>query len=449
MTILPLLVLRALLRKEAWHKYKHLVTDETFSSLQFRRIYTHLSSLHAQTAGDITPSALMADLEIAYAGRPEFLGELIEIVQDISETDDLDVNLLGTKITEFVQREFAAKAAEYVATHMHTSAFDVHLFNSLAARALDVSGRVGGEVIDFNKAPISRSTDAGSVRFNLGYSPQLDSDLAGGIGSGELSILLAPPMRGKTSLLCAAGANAARQGNRVLHISLEIRTEMVVRRYDQALTHFRKEGLEQWPEQVQTARQRITEAGGAVWIKDWSHAAVSALDIEAQVRQMRARGEDVNYIIIDYMELMVSSTPARGKDAQARHSYSAIGQEVRALAVRLGVPVLTAWQVNRAGSDTTVLTAKDISECWDIIKHADTIIGINQTDAEHLANRMRLNIIKQRQDTSRGQYELYSDLRRMIVRPVTEEDHREFHAIPQPSDAAAGTPGAGSDNASA
>lgn len=428
MRILPIIVLRALLRKSNWLRFANVISVETFGTLSFRRIYDHMRRLHEVTSGDLTIEALMADLEIAYSSRPEFLTELQEVVFDIQDAVEVEADLLERKVREFVQRELSEQAATYVVTNLHSPDFSVDVLADLVARAVEVGGRVDAQVVGLHASPLSRSADLGPARVGLGYTPELDRALGGGVGVGELAVLLAPPSRGKTSYLCAAGAHAAGQGLGVLHVTLEIRTEMVVRRYDQALTHLTREGLDETPGHVEAARETLQARGGEVWVKDWSNASVRASDVEALVRRMRARQQRVDFLIVDYAALM-SPNEQQGKQAQLRQTYGAIGKELRALSVKLQVPLLTAWQVNRDGSDTNTITGKDISECWDILMHADTVLGLNQSNAELLAHRMRLNIIKQRQDTGRDQFRLYSDLRRMEIRPATDEDDRAQQGV--------------------
>ena len=89
---------------------------------------------------------------------------------------------------------------------------------------------------------------------------------------------------------------------------------------------------------------------------------------------------------------------------------------MRAVAVACEVPILTAWQVNREGSDQHNVELRHVSESWDVIKHADAIIALNQTEAERDERIMRMRILKQRESTERPQVYLHADLNRMVIR---------------------------------
>jgi hypothetical protein len=130
----------------------------------------------------------------------------------------------------------------------------------------------------------------------------------------------------------------------------------------------------------------------------------------------------VDLIIIDYLQLM---SPGKIPGKEMRQSFAAVAREHRALARNLEIPVCTAWQVNRAGSDATLLSMKDVAESWDLPQVADIIIGLNQSKEQENNKRMIVNIVKQREGTCRGVYELYCDLERMVVRDVTFDDTRD------------------------
>lgn len=421
MRTLPLLVLRALLRKGNWLRFQSVLAADTFNNLTFRRLYEHVRRLHAQTASDLNVEALMADLEIAYVDRPEMLGELRELVVEIQEIEEVEPDLLEVKVRDFVQRELAVQAAQYVARHAHSPDFDVNVLLDHATRAVEVGLRLDAEVVDFLESDLSGTSDPGAIRVGLGLSGKLDADLCGGVGVGELAVVLAPPHRGKTSLLCAAGASAAGQGRGVLHISLETHTPKVKRRYDQALTHLTRGALDANQDLVAQGRRVLRAKGGRIWIKDWSHARVTPQDVEATVRRMWASDQLVDYVVVDYLGLMRLGDVRQR--AEMRHVYGELCQDMRALAARLGVPVLTAWQVNRAGAGNEFVKMEDVAECWEIVMHADTIMALNRNDAERVGHRARLALLKNREDEVLNTYQVYCDLSRMIVRDVRLEDH--------------------------
>ena len=431
MRALSLLILRALLRKAQWLSLQGIITEEAFRSVHFRLLFQQIRQMHEVSDEDLNIEALMSAVEIGWSGPQQegMRAELEEIVMEMQEVEDIDPVLLDKQVREFVMKAGMLNAAEYVIENVHGSTFQPRRVAELVEQSMDVGTKVDADVLDYNDAALSASTDTGSVREPLGFTSELDDSIGGGTGRGELTVLLAPPARGKTSYLVKVGAAAARRGKGVLHITLEIRGSKVARRYDQALTGLSKEGIEEEVETVKAARDEVRRAGGRIWVKDWSHKNVTAADIKTLVRRMAARGQHVDHVVLDYLELLQSGADL-GRNVAARHVYGNTGKETRAAAVDLDVWFTTAWQVNRAGSGNALLSERDVSECWDIVKHADTIIGLNQNPAMLEAKRLKLNIIKQREGTARPVFTIVSDLDRMIIRKRRLSDD----GIPEPFD---------------
>mgnify|MGYP000962802023 FL=1 len=60
----------------------------------------------------------------------------------------------------------------------------------------------------------------------------LDSVLGGGLGKGELGVVMAPTGAGKSFWLVTVGANGLKMQKKILHITLELSRENVIRRYE-------------------------------------------------------------------------------------------------------------------------------------------------------------------------------------------------------------------------
>ncbi|KPK44909.1 MAG: hypothetical protein AMJ65_01690 [Phycisphaerae bacterium SG8_4] len=419
MDIFQATVLRSLLHKDCWEAFGDIVTPDIFTNQNAKTLHKHIKKLHDLHVSDLTIEDLKLELHSVYqreGGRRE---ELSDLVDGLEVTTPRTPGDLRPYVQEFAGRELALKAINYVANHLDTDDLDLEVAAEYMERARDLRHIVDADVLDLAAAGLPGEHNVRPMVTSLGLSDQLDSVLCGGVGAGELLIYLAPPSRGKTSYLWATAAAAAAQGRRVLGITLEISAHKCVRRVDQWLSGYTKEELIVNPRTVGKLRRALEESNdGKLWVKDWSYTGITVDDIKALVTRMRQRGEAVDFIIVDYLELV---TPLRHNRNAERHNWSQTCKDLRALAVDLQVPIITAWQVNRAGSENHSLTERDVSECWDVVKHADIILGLNQDPAELAEKVLRIGVIKQRESTARPQVYLYSDLDRMIIRDGNEE----------------------------
>jgi replicative DNA helicase len=414
-------VLVALLPKDGWLEYSQIINEEVLHDNKARSIYAHIKSLHDKRAvADITLDALRLDILSTYRQGETRADELLEVVDVLRETPEVDKTTVRDSVDKFASRELCAKAAQLVATHLGEADFDPEVPADLMQRALEISQGVNTAVLDFVDSGLPGEIDDRTAICPLGISNKLDRDLGGGVASGELLVVLAPPARGKTSYLCAIGARAAAEGRGVLHITLEIPARRVARRYDSVLTGLSANEMVDRPGAVRAARTMVTRSGGFVKIKDWSYRSASPADIKGLVKRLRAKGEIIDLVVVDYLELM---TPNQGKflgRREQRHVYGQLGKDIRAAAVELDVKMVTAWQVNRAGAGMDTYTTEHVSECWDIIKHADIILALNQSDPELDNNIMRIAILKQRNSTERPQISVFSNLNTNQIRDLRD-----------------------------
>ena len=252
-----------------------------------------------------------------------------------------------------------------------------------------------------------------------GFSDKWDGYLKGGKAAGEMSLYMALSGVGKTSMLILDAAMAAKSGLNVLYITKEINANKCVQRFDQCYTKFDPDELISRNAEVLAAREKVK---GKIWIKDWSHVSTKVSDIRSLILQMNARGDHVDYLVVDYMELI---DPEFYNRAQPRMNYSAVCKDLRALGNELSIPQAGAWQAKRAASDKHFLTKDDVGEDWGIVKNADIVIGLNQNAQELRDKVMRLNILKQRESTNRSVMHLFTDFDRMIVHEQGSVEEKE------------------------
>lgn len=203
----------------------------------------------------------------------------------------------------------------------------------------------------------------------------------------------------------------------------------MIRRYDQAFTGMKSSELIASPKTVAAARKRVLSGGGELYVVDWSYKDITPNDIRGMVKRLRNEGKKIDLVVIDYLELMKPNASAERNRREMRHTYGAMGKELRAVAVGMEIPILTAWQVNREGSDCHNVELRHVSESWEIIKHADLIVALQQTDGERDNRVMRLRLLKQRESTERPQVYLHCDLDRMVIREGSGHTDGEVQAV--------------------
>ena len=418
---LALVTLRAVLVRQSWETNKAALTAIKHSNSSMNAMVQYVGELHEQLDRDLTTRDLSLLIESRFRSA-ERLEEMAELVGLIDNTPELPAEEAQTFVAEYLGRELASQAADYVQSTLDGDRFSMEKFVEMVTIANELSAPVDLDVEDYAEAP-PPDKDEREGLVGLGLGEEMDGHLRGGMANGEMLFYLAPSGVGKTSYLVFTGMSMAEQGEHVLHITLEISGRKVRARCDQYLTKLDSDERLNSPKLVASERKRLK---GKFYIKDWCSRNVTCDDIRALVKSMRSKGMQVTAISVDYLELMA---PTKHNRHGERFNHSLVGKEMRRLANELGVKLLSAWQTNRAGSIKHVIEKEDVSECWDIVKHADIILGLNQGEEELRNHMLRINIIKQRESTRRPIEYYYSDLDRMIVRPT--EEGEDYDAPPQ------------------
>jgi hypothetical protein len=89
----------------------------------------------------------------------------------------------------------------------------------------------------------------------------IDDLTDGGLGPGELGVIVAPSGVGKTWVLCHIGAEAVRQGKNVLHYTLELTQNYVGQRYDTIFTGIPSSDLKENKDQI---RDKVDKLKGDI-----------------------------------------------------------------------------------------------------------------------------------------------------------------------------------------
>ncbi len=171
--------------------------------------------------------------------------------------------------------------------------------------------------------------------------------ITAGLQPSELIVLAARPSMGKTQLMLNMARNAAvSHGIPVGIFSLEMSAEALALRLlaaeslvDSQL--IRSGSLQD--EDFKRIAQGLGRLGDApIFIDD--SGALTALDIRARARRLKAEQPALGMIMVDYLQLM----EARGPYENRQQEISMISRSLKGLARELRIPVLAASQLSRA-----------------------------------------------------------------------------------------------------
>ena len=188
----------------------------------------------------------------------------------------------------------------------------------------------------------------------------IDEASLGGLGKGELGVVVAPTGAGKSMALVHLGAQALILGKNVLHYTLELADTVVASRYDSAITGVELRNLPVFKEKIY---DEIKDISGKLIVKEYPTRSASIQTIKNHIDKLRRRDFIPGLVIVDYGDLI--KPESSGKD-EKRHQLETIYEELRGLAQLCECPLWTASQTNRSGLNAEVITMESISEAFNL-----------------------------------------------------------------------------------
>jgi len=217
----------------------------------------------------------------------------------------------------------------------------------------------------------------------------IDDLIDGGLGKGELGVVVAPAGIGKSWLLANIGANAIKAGYTVLHYTLELNAAYVGLRYDSILTGIPNQNLKY---NLDDVKRRLSTLDGNLIIKHYNTKSATTNTISSHIEKCMIQDVKPDLIIVDYADLLRSTLTSK----EVRHEIGSIYEHLRGLAGEYEVPLWTASQANRSSLEDDVIGADKISEDYSKIMTADVVMSLSRKLDDKIAGTGRIHIIKNR-----------------------------------------------------
>ena len=233
----------------------------------------------------------------------------------------------------------------------------------------------------------------------------------GGLGRGELGVMVAPAGIGKSWALMNVGADAVKKGKTVLHYTLELNEAYVGLRYDSVITGIANQNLKHYQEDI---KEQLSKLNGELIIKHYPTKTISVMGLRSHVEKCIMQGKKPDVIIVDYADLL------RGHGQEKRHELEGIYEDLRGMAGEYEIPVWTASQANRSALEEDIIDASKISESYGKVMVADFVLSLSRKVQDKLSGTGRWHVIKNRfgpdgitlpskMNTSNGQFHIYAE----------------------------------------
>ena len=314
----------------------------------------------------------------------------LSIVENLKEVfrhlESPDLDFIEDKALDFFKNQ-TLKNAIVESVEIMESKGDFEQIKRLVDDALNAGTErnIGHEYIEHIE---DRYSETARTTVPTGWDV-IDDLTQGGLGGGELGVIVAPAGVGKTWVLAAIGANSMKKGRHIVHYSLELNEAYVGLRYDSIFTGIANQNLKYHKDDVQSQMEKLK---GDLVIKYYPTKSASVNTLSAHLKRITTLGTEVDMVVVDYADILKDT----GGSKEVRHALGNIYEDLRGLAGEFQIPVWTASQANRSALDEDVIEATKVSESYQKIMTADFVMSLSRKVEDKIGNTGRFHVIKNR-----------------------------------------------------
>lgn len=225
----------------------------------------------------------------------------------------------------------------------------------------------------------------------------LDGVTGGGLGKGEIGLILTPSGVGKTTTLSKIANTAYEDGKKVLQIIFEDTEDQIRRKH---FTIWSEVPLSQiddnldFVEQAASAKiEEIEKRGGKLIIKKFSQENTTIQDVRNWIVMFeKIFGYKFDILILDYLDCLESNK----KNIDRNEAELAIVKSFLALSADFDIPCWSALQSNRTGFESEFLEVSQMGGNVKRYQKAHFFMSIAKPPENKDGNLVNIKILKAR-----------------------------------------------------
>jgi replicative DNA helicase len=352
--------------------------------------------------------------------------QIVDYLQRMrANPDPGDLQYVREKSLDFCKKQALKKALEEAVEQIQAEKYESIVDGIKKAVMVGTAPQLGHDFFADYESRFTR-LQRNAVPTGLGELDKKDI-FNGGLGAGEIGVVVAPTGVGKSHFLINLGAYALTQGIDVLHYTFELSESAIGLRYDSNLCDMDSNTVIDNKDQV-LEKYKDMKLGRLI-IKEFPTNTASIYTLRSHIERLDVKGFKPGVIIIDYADIMRST---RQYDS-LRHELKLIYEELRGLAGERGIPIWTASQSNKEGSQSDIVDLSNMSEAYGKAQVADIVVGISRKSHEKSTGFGRLYVAKNRAgrdglvfplkiDTARSKFEIIGGAGSLDATAKTDED---------------------------
>ena len=228
---------------------------------------------------------------------------------------------------------------------------------------------------------------------------KIDEILEGGLGKGELGVIIGPTSFGKTSLTTAMASHAAENGFKVLQIVFEDRIKQIQRKHIGRITGIEARDLSK-PDNIELVKEQLEkyekkeELAKNLRIVKFPSGEKTARQLKRFIQKLINTGFKPDLVIVDYFECLEHEA-----DKSTTNEYEKEGKTMRIFEAMAGELDVAMWIPSQGTKDSINLELVTMDKIGGSVKKAQiahVIMSIARTVEDISENKATIAILKNR-----------------------------------------------------
>lgn len=224
----------------------------------------------------------------------------------------------------------------------------------------------------------------------------IDGILGGGFTPSTLNVIASQTHGGKSALMASMASSMLLKGYNTLFVTLEMSEEQTLKRIYSNILNININQFKSTNKSVfQSQWDSIVDSVGDLQVKEFPTGTLTTMQLENYVEKLEnSTGKKIDAIFVDYLTIMNANSVNQSIGSYG--FYKIIAEELRSMSQKLGIPIITAQQMNRSGFNTTEAGLESVGDSLAIAQTSDTFMIINRTEDLDNLNQISLAFKKNR-----------------------------------------------------
>lgn len=380
---------------------------EYFDNAIYKRFFVVLSSYHKtynKVANLQNKSVDLAIKKFSKASDPTELEILTSVAEQLKNWNDRVLNkevqyngdIIQTEAFTFIKQQEYRKLADFIQISIKKGEKSEDILTPIEERIkkiieIGADDDMGIEVMDDPKRAL-RPEFRRPISTGINV---IDDVTNGGLGNGEMGVILAPLGVGKTTILTKIANSACSAGFNVLQIIFED-TEDQVRRKHYAI--WSKTPLSEIDKDSELVERKLLEwhqvnKPGKLIIKKFSQDNTTMPKIRQYIDRFQKKfGIKFDMVVLDYIDCVESHKS--GEDQNARELY--VIKAFESMAGELDIPCWTAIQANRGGLSSEFVSTDQMGGNIKKAQKTHFLMSVAKTPDQKMDGTANVAILKAR-----------------------------------------------------